>query len=75
MVPFLPGDFITWSGIRRGDEVVAFSIVAQNVQITTINDLVYVRTETALLGVSNFNGNTELAESRVSNSKPYLQQG
>ena len=75
MVPFLPGDFITWSGIRRGDEVVAFSIVAQNVQITTINDLVYVRTETALLGVYHFNGNTELAESRVSNSKPYLQQG
>ncbi|KAJ3579294.1 hypothetical protein NPX13_g1274 [Xylaria arbuscula] len=65
MVPFLPGDFITWAGIRRGNEVVAFSIVAQNVQITTINDLVYLRTETALLGVSNFNGNTELAESRI----------
>ncbi|RWA06494.1 hypothetical protein EKO27_g8611 [Xylaria grammica] len=65
MVPFLPGDFITWSGIRRGDEVIAFSIIAQNVQITTLQDLVYVRTELALLGVSNFNGNTELAESRI----------
>ncbi|KAI0523775.1 hypothetical protein F5B22DRAFT_642876 [Xylaria bambusicola] len=65
MVPFLPGDFITWAGIRRGDEVIAFSIVAQNVQITTIQNLVYLRTEIALLGISNFNGNTELAESRI----------
>ncbi|KAI3323384.1 hypothetical protein HD806DRAFT_544135 [Xylariaceae sp. AK1471] len=65
MVPFLPGDFITWSGIKRGNEVIAFSIVAQNVQITTLQDLVYIRTEVALLGISNFNGNTELAESRI----------
>ncbi|KAI1311396.1 hypothetical protein F5Y03DRAFT_382143 [Xylaria venustula] len=65
MAPFLPGDFITWSGIRRGDEVVAFSIIAQNVQITTLVNLVYIRTEVALLGISNFNGNTELRESRV----------
>jgi len=66
MVPFIPGDFITWAGIKKGNEVIAFSIVAQNVQITTLQDLVYVRTEVALLGISNFNGNTELAESRVS---------
>ncbi|KAI1197781.1 hypothetical protein F5X97DRAFT_343415 [Nemania serpens] len=65
MVPFLPGDFVTWAGIKRGNEVIAFSVVAQNVQITTLQDLVYVRTDLALLGVSNFNGNTELAESRV----------
>ncbi|KAI3343207.1 hypothetical protein F4824DRAFT_485881 [Ustulina deusta] len=65
MVPFLPGDFITWSGIRRGDEVIAFNIVAQNVQITTLQDLVFLRTELALIGVSNFNGNTELRESRI----------
>ncbi|TGJ84304.1 hypothetical protein E0Z10_g4464 [Xylaria hypoxylon] len=65
MAPFLPGDFITWSGIRRGGEVIAFSIIAQNVQITTLQDFSYVRTELALVGVSNFNGNTELAESRV----------
>ncbi|TRX97750.1 hypothetical protein FHL15_001505 [Xylaria flabelliformis] len=65
MVPFLPGDFITWSGIKRGNEVIAFSVVAQNVQITTLQDLVYVRTDLALLGISNFNGNTELAESRI----------
>ncbi|KAI0203934.1 hypothetical protein F4808DRAFT_393133 [Astrocystis sublimbata] len=65
MVPFLPGDFITWMGIKKGNEVIAFSIVAQNVQVTTLQDLVYVRTDLALLGISNFNGNTELAESRI----------
>jgi hypothetical protein len=66
MAPFLPGDFITWSGIKRGNEVIAFGVVAQNVQIQTLQDLVYLRTEIALLGISNFNTNTELAESRVS---------
>ena len=65
MAPFLPGDFITFSGIRRANEVIAFSIVAQNVMITTLGDLVYVRMELGLLGIDNFNPNTELAESRV----------
>ncbi|PSN63261.1 hypothetical protein BS50DRAFT_648762 [Corynespora cassiicola Philippines] len=64
MVPFLPGDFITFSGIRRANEVIAFSIVAQNVMVTTLGDLVYVRMELGLLGIDNFNPNTELAESR-----------
>lgn len=66
MAPFLPGDFITWQGIRRGDEMICFSIIAQNVQITTTVDLVYLRMELALLGIDNFNTNTELRESRVS---------
>lgn len=66
MAPFLPGDFITYSGIRRGNEMICFSIIAQNVQITTLQDLVYIRAELALLGIDNFNTNTELTESRVS---------
>ncbi|KAH8886060.1 hypothetical protein GQ53DRAFT_876394 [Thozetella sp. PMI_491] len=65
MAPFLPGDFITWQGIRRGAEVIAFNIVAQNVQITTLQTLAYARIEVALIGVDNFNGNTEIAESRI----------
>lgn len=68
MAPLLAGDFITWEGIKKGDEVIAFNIVAQNVQITTLQDLVYVRTDLALLGIANFNGNAELAESRVCSS-------
>lgn len=70
MAPFLPGDFITWQGIRRGDEMICFSIIAQNVQITTTVDLVYLRMELALLGIDNFNTNTELRESRVSPRPP-----
>ncbi|KAK8057148.1 hypothetical protein PG996_011085 [Apiospora saccharicola] len=64
MAPFLPGDFITFMGVKRGAEMIVFSIVAQNVQITTLSDLVYVRVELGLLGIDNFNPNTELKESR-----------
>ncbi|KAI1083362.1 hypothetical protein F5B20DRAFT_529729 [Whalleya microplaca] len=65
MAPFLPGDFVTFMGIRRGDEVICFSIVAQNVEITTLQDLVYIRVELGLVGISNFNPNVELRESRI----------
>lgn len=66
MVPFLPGDFVTFSGIKRGNEYICFSIVANNVQITTLQNLVYIRMELGKLGIANSNPNTELAESRVS---------
>ncbi|EMR67887.1 hypothetical protein UCREL1_5116 [Eutypa lata UCREL1] len=73
MAPFLPGDFVTFQGIRRGNEFICFSIIAENVQILTLGDMVYVRMELGLLGISNFNPNAELAESRfigfVSNSR------
>lgn len=65
MAPFLPGDFVTFQGIRRGNEFICFSIIAENVQILTLGDMVYVRMELGLLGISNFNPNAELAESRV----------
>ncbi|KAH8655356.1 hypothetical protein BX600DRAFT_416530 [Xylariales sp. PMI_506] len=64
MAPFLPGDFVTYSGIRRGDELICYSIVAENVQITTLQDVVYIRVESIKSGISNFNTNTELTESR-----------
>jgi hypothetical protein len=66
MAPFQEGDFITFTGFRKGDEVIAFSIVAQNVQIQTLGDIVYVRMELGLLGIDNPNPNAEIAESRVS---------
>ncbi|KAK1673330.1 hypothetical protein BDP55DRAFT_614551 [Colletotrichum godetiae] len=73
MAPFQAGDFITFSGFRRGAEVIAFSIVAQNVQINTLGDVVYVRMELGLLGIDNPNPNAEIAESRfigfVSNNR------
>ncbi|KAK3997773.1 hypothetical protein QBC44DRAFT_314448 [Cladorrhinum sp. PSN332] len=64
MAPFQPGDFVTFSGFRRGDEVIAFTIVAENVQIRTTGDLVYVRMVLGLLGIFNNNPITELAQSR-----------
>lgn len=70
MAPFLVGDFVTFSGIKRGNEVVCFSIVANNVQILTLQNLVYVRMELGKLGIANFNPNTELGESRVSLLRP-----
>lgn len=66
MAPFQVGDFITFSGFRRGSEVIAFSIVAQNVQINTLGDIVYLRMELGLLGIDNPSANAEIAESRVS---------
>lgn len=69
MAPFLPGDFVTFMGVKRGNEMIVFSIIAQNVQITTLGDMVYVRVELGLLGIDNFNPNTELKESRVSSNQ------
>ncbi|KXJ86525.1 hypothetical protein Micbo1qcDRAFT_219067, partial [Microdochium bolleyi] len=65
MAPFLVGDFVTFSGIKRGNEFICFSIVAMNVQILTLGTVVYVRMEEALLGIANVNPNAELAESRI----------
>lgn len=64
--PFQAGDFVTYAGYRLGSSVIAYSIVAQNVQITTLGDVVYFRMELALLGITNPSPNVEIAESRVS---------
>lgn len=66
MSPFLAGDFITITGFRKGNEIIASSIVAENVMINTIGDLAYVRMELGLLGIDNPNPNAEIAESRAS---------
>lgn len=69
MAPFQVGDFVTFSGFRRGSEIIAFSIVAQNVQINTLGDIVYIRMELGLLGIDNPSANAEIAESRVSEAR------
>ena len=65
MAPFSVGDFIEYSGIRVGDEVICYSIVATNVQITTSGVPSYVRMEDALVGVFTNNPNAEQADTRV----------
>ncbi|KAM7211805.1 hypothetical protein V8F06_012811 [Rhypophila decipiens] len=65
--PFLPGDFIIFSGFGRSAPIIAYSIVAQDVQIKTplSSGVVYVRIALALLGIWNPNPITELADSRL----------
>ncbi|KAK3340007.1 hypothetical protein B0T25DRAFT_586527 [Lasiosphaeria hispida] len=65
MAPFLPGDFITFGGFRKGNEVIAFSLVAQNVQITTSDDIIYVCMELGLLGIYSNNPSAEVTDSRL----------
>jgi hypothetical protein len=69
MAPFMPGDFIEYSGIRKGDEIIAYSIVATNVQILTDparGHPVYLRMEDAIVGVFSPDGDRESAPARVS---------
>lgn len=53
MAPFLPGDYVEFSGIQSGSTVYAFEVVAANVQIRTdgTKDPVYIRMEDAIIGV------------------------
>ncbi|KAK6070992.1 hypothetical protein SCUP234_09902 [Seiridium cupressi] len=72
-IPRNSSDPLCPSTNRPFQGVCNISIIAPNVQITTLQDLVYIRTELGLLGIDSFNTNTELAESRfvgfVSNAR------
>jgi len=49
MAPFIPGDYVTWAGVKNGpNEVLCYAITAENVQQITNagnGDPVYVRLE------------------------------
>lgn len=68
MAPFIVGDFIEFSGIKLSNgEMLVYSIVAPNVQITTTaSDTVpnYIRVELALIGVFDNNPAAEFADTR-----------
>lgn len=68
MAPFLPGDYITFSGIRAGSEVIAYSIVSDSVQILTTGVPAYIRVEDAIIGTFDTQdpANVAPADSRVS---------
>jgi hypothetical protein len=71
MAPLLAGDYIEYSGIVRGSQVLAWSIVALNVQITTTASSTvpnYIRMEDAIIGVFDTAANVETADIRVSDS-------
>ncbi|KAF2873564.1 hypothetical protein BDV95DRAFT_627456 [Massariosphaeria phaeospora] len=68
MVPFRVGDFIEYSGVLDGDNILAWSIVAINVQATTVaSDTVpnYIRVEDMLVGIPDNAPNVEVADIRV----------
>ena len=61
MAPFLPGDYITFSGISDGGEIIAYSIVADSVQITTTGVPTYIRVEDAIIGTFDTQSPAEVA--------------
>ncbi|TLS29266.1 hypothetical protein PpBr36_01475 [Pyricularia pennisetigena] len=68
MAPLVPGDWIEYSGFKRGNTYYAYEIVATNVQITTDpsrGDPTYIRVEDALIGVFNDGADVESAETKM----------
>lgn len=67
MAPFLVGDYITFSGINDGNQILAYSIVADSVQITTTGVPTYIRVEDAIIGTFDNQDPAEVApaDSRV----------
>lgn len=68
MAPFIPGDYITFSGIKVADEIIAYSISSDNVQITTTGTPAYIRVEDAIIGTFDTQSPADVApaDSRVS---------
>ncbi|KAL1606312.1 hypothetical protein SLS60_003714 [Paraconiothyrium brasiliense] len=67
MVPFLVGDFITYTAIPKGGELLVFEASATNVQVTTsASNTVpnYIFVEDAIIGVTDPDANVEVADTR-----------
>lgn len=61
MAPFKVGDYITFSGISDGGEIIAYSVVADSVQITTTGVPTYIRVEDAIIGTFDTQDPAEVA--------------
>lgn len=61
MAPFMVGDYITFSGISDQGEIIAYSIVADSVQITTTGVPTYIRVEDAIIGTFDTQSPAEVA--------------
>lgn len=69
MVPFLVGDFITYTAVPGNGELHVFEASATNVQATTSasNSVPnYIFVEDAIIGVTDADPNVEVADTRVS---------
>ena len=68
MAPFVVGDYVEYSGIKIGGEVICYSIVATNIQIATSGVPSYIRLEDLILGVFTTDPNAEIGDTRVCSS-------
>lgn len=69
MVPFRVGDYITFSGLPVGGEILVYEASATNVQVTTTASSSvpnYIFIEDAIIGITDTPANIEVADSRVS---------
>jgi hypothetical protein len=68
MAPFIAGDYIEYSGIKVGGEVICYTIVATSVMITTApgSTPAYLRIEDALIGVFD---NTQAATAEFADTR------
>ncbi|KAL5433186.1 hypothetical protein PMIN07_007772 [Paraphaeosphaeria minitans] len=67
MVPFLVGDFITYTAIPKSGELLVFEMSATNVQVTTSASSTvpnYIFIEDAIIGVTDADPNVEVADTR-----------
>ncbi|KAK8075059.1 hypothetical protein PG997_009722 [Apiospora hydei] len=65
MAPFVVGDWIEYSGYRNSaGQIVCYSIVASNIQITTGVSPTYIRMEDANIGVFTTDANAEAGQTR-----------
>jgi hypothetical protein len=77
MAPFMVGDYITFSGVSDGGEILAYSVVAESVQITTTGVPTYIRVEDAIIGTFDTQSPAEVApaDSRVCDLPPLIILG
>lgn len=67
MAPIVAGDFVEYSGVQSGSEIIVYNLVVSNVQITTSGAPTYIRMEDANIGVWTADTvNQEIAQTRVS---------
>lgn len=66
MAPLKPGDYITFEGVKVGGEMIAYGLLAENVQIWTPNGPTYIRIEDAIIGLHDAQADTavEFGDSR-----------
>ncbi|KAK2028555.1 hypothetical protein LX32DRAFT_673414 [Colletotrichum zoysiae] len=65
MAPIVTGDFVEYSGIQVGGEIIVYNLIVSNVQITTTGVPTYIRMEDVNVGVwAADTANQEIAQTR-----------